>query len=104
MALVKCPECHTEVSTKASVCPKCSYPIAGGGTTQTHGGMVQTIEVTGKIYKLQQLLSGFLILGCIAVMIAANKGSDSINWSALGIIGGMIWFIMVRFLIWWHHR
>ena len=28
MALIKCPECGTEVSDKAAACPKCAYPIA----------------------------------------------------------------------------
>ncbi len=27
MALIKCPECGTEVSDKAMTCPKCAYPI-----------------------------------------------------------------------------
>ncbi|MDR0838838.1 MAG: zinc ribbon domain-containing protein [Oscillospiraceae bacterium] len=27
MALIKCPECGTEVSDKAASCPKCAYPI-----------------------------------------------------------------------------
>lgn len=27
MALIKCPECGTEVSDKAAACPKCAYPI-----------------------------------------------------------------------------
>ena len=27
MALIKCPECGTEVSDKAEKCPKCAYPI-----------------------------------------------------------------------------
>lgn len=27
MALIKCPECGTEVSDKAATCPKCAYPI-----------------------------------------------------------------------------
>ena len=28
MALIKCPECGTEVSEKAEKCPKCAYPIS----------------------------------------------------------------------------
>ena len=28
MALIKCPECGTEVSDKAKACPRCAYPIA----------------------------------------------------------------------------
>lgn len=27
MALIKCPECGKEVSTEASVCPHCGYPL-----------------------------------------------------------------------------
>jgi uncharacterized membrane protein YvbJ len=27
MALIRCPECGTEVSDKAEECPKCAYPI-----------------------------------------------------------------------------
>lgn len=27
MALIKCPECNTEVSDKATACPKCGYPF-----------------------------------------------------------------------------
>ena len=27
MALIKCPECGTEVSSLADKCPKCAYPI-----------------------------------------------------------------------------
>ena len=28
MALIRCPECNHEVSTKASVCPHCGFPIS----------------------------------------------------------------------------
>ena len=28
MALIKCPECGQEVSDKATVCPRCAFPIA----------------------------------------------------------------------------
>lgn len=27
MALIRCPECGTEVSDKAAACPRCAYPI-----------------------------------------------------------------------------
>jgi TM2 domain-containing membrane protein YozV len=30
MALIKCPECSSEVSSAASACPKCGHPILGG--------------------------------------------------------------------------
>jgi TM2 domain-containing membrane protein YozV len=28
MALIKCPECSTQISDKADACPSCGYPIA----------------------------------------------------------------------------
>lgn len=27
MALIRCPECNTEVSNKAENCPNCAFPI-----------------------------------------------------------------------------
>lgn len=29
MALIKCPECHREVSDRATACPNCGCPISG---------------------------------------------------------------------------
>lgn len=105
MALIKCPECGIEVSDRAESCPKCAYPTAGGGTTQAHGGKTQTIEQTSKRYKLQQLLSTFLIIGSVIVMIVGFSGESSGAgaFGMLGLIAGLIWFIGVRFISWWHH-
>ena len=107
MALIKCPECGTEVSSSADNCPKCAYPISGGGSTQAHGGKIQTVEQSSKRYKLQQLLSSLLIIGCIIAIIAGSSGnapnSGVTGFAALGIVVGLIWFIIVRFLTWWHH-
>ena len=101
MALIKCPECGTEVSDLAESCPKCAYPIAGGGTSQAHSGKIQTIEKTGKFLKLQLLISALLfILGFIVMSAKINGGSQ---WAALFVVIGLIWHIMVRFKIWWHH-
>ena len=35
MALIKCPECGTEVSDKAATCPRCAYPIAKNSPSGT---------------------------------------------------------------------
>lgn len=107
MALIKCPECGAQVSSSAESCPKCAYPIAGGGTTQAHGGKIQTVEQTSKRYKLQQLLSSLLIIGSVVVIIAGFSGDQpSSGAGAFGVFGllmGLIWFIVVRFMTWWHH-
>jgi hypothetical protein len=106
MALINCPECDAQVSSSAESCPKCAYPIAGGGTTQAHGGKIQTVEQTSKRYKLQQLLSSLLCIGSVVVMIAGFSGdqpSGAGAFGALGLLVGLIWFIIVRFMTWWHH-
>ena len=106
MALIKCPECGTEVSSSAETCPKCAYPIAGGGSTQAHAGKVQTVEQTGKKYKLQQLLSVLVIIVGVIMVIAATSGDKPGGDAGLGglaILVGIIWYIITRFTTWWHH-
>lgn len=39
MAIIKCPECHQEISDKAPVCPSCGVPIAGHVTTCPQCGL-----------------------------------------------------------------
>lgn len=110
MALINCPECNAQVSDKAEACPRCAYPLAGGGTTQAHAGKIQTVEQTSKRFKLQELLSALLVIGSIFFIIiglaGSGIGSGNPSLVALGFIGslgGLIWFIAVRFLVWWHH-
>jgi len=104
MALIKCPECECQISSNAECCPKCGYPIAGGGSTQAHGGKIQTVEQTSKKYKLQQLLSSLLAIGSLMVMIIGSGLESGVAaFGILGLIVGLIWFIVVRFLTWWHH-
>jgi len=35
MALIKCPECVSDISDKAASCPKCGYPIVHTGPERT---------------------------------------------------------------------
>ena len=108
MALIKCFECGSQVSNIAETCPKCAYPIAGGGTTQAHGGKIQTVEQTSKKYKLHQLLSSLLSIGSFVVVIVFHSGDKS-NAGVVAALGtltllvGLIWFISARFMAWWHH-
>jgi hypothetical protein len=74
---------------------------------------VQTIEQTSKIFKLQQLLATLLwIVGAIlfCVGLGSKTAAGTASTSGTSVIGflmfivGFIWGIVVRFLIWWHHR
>ena len=106
MALINCPECGTQVSSMAESCPKCAFPIAGGGSSQAHGGKIQTIEKTSKPYKLQQILAAALVFGSFFALIISIMEGDTqvgLGLSAFGVLLGTIWYIVVQFMIWWHH-
>ena len=107
-SLIQCPDCGQAVSARAETCPKCGYPIAGGGSTQAHGGKVQTIEKTSKIFKLQELLAVFLILSCLIIFFMGSSFGISVSgngliFCVLGVVVGLVWFVIIRFLVWWHH-
>lgn len=38
MSLIKCPECHKEISDKAKTCPHCGYPL------EQYGNNVETTQ------------------------------------------------------------
>jgi uncharacterized membrane protein YvbJ len=111
MALITCPECKREVSSQAAQCPQCGYPLAGNAESHRRSDdFVQTIEQTGKIWKLQQLLSALLIIaGVVLVTVATSADSASEQTAIIGGIGvssllvGLLWFLFARFFAWWHH-
>ena len=45
MALINCPECRTQVSSKADKCPKCAYPLKGEVNVKSEGCFLQTMNV-----------------------------------------------------------
>jgi hypothetical protein len=102
MPLINCPECGIPVSSLAGSCPKCAYPIAGGGSTQANAGKIQTVEQRSKRYKMQLLLSGLLCWGSI-IVIAIDNQSGLKAFGGLGLLVGIIWYILIRFEIWWNH-
>ena len=103
-------ECGIEVSDKAEKCPKCAYPI----NTQIKEGKIQTIELTSKKYKIQLVLSVLLLslglfISLAAAGLAAAGGGGTLP-ALLAFIGipsmvvGLIWYIITKIRIWWHHE
>jgi uncharacterized membrane protein YvbJ len=105
MALIKCPECGTEVSDKAPQCPKCSYPISTIPAGQKVED-VQTIQQTSKRFKKQIIIAVILLIGGIIVLAigADGKRYGLAGVGILAIILGVVWYIIVRIRIWWHHK
>jgi uncharacterized membrane protein YvbJ len=74
MALIKCPECDTEVSDKADKCLKCAYPI---NATSQNSANNQPVRVQGEGAFLQKMNVGsyivlaFIIAIVVLIIIAA---------------------------------
>lgn len=96
MGLIACTECNHQVSAKAPSCVKCGAPIAA-----------QTIEATGKKWKLMKLFGVVLIvLGFAGLCSAVSNTSPSGEGSAatgIMLLAGLILTIWGRFGAWWHH-
>ena len=101
MALIQCPECKKEISSKAPTCPHCGAPV---GVSQTSEA-VTTIQETSKSLKLQQLGASFLILaGMVGCLMGSNQmPPDEMNGGILMFLAGSVWLIVVRFSTWWKH-
>lgn len=106
MALIPCPECGREVSTQAPSCPHCGNPITAVSGT---GRPLTTIQETSKPLKLQIVISvamfvvGFVWFWVLVSDEAYNTETPSVVPYALVTIG-LIWFIVTKIRIWWHHK
>lgn len=72
MALIKCPDCGTDVSDAAAACPKCACPIAGNGRDLP--------TAPTRKPRRQRLSGGFvlLVLACLGFWLyfqSINSGS-----------------------------
>lgn len=90
MGLINCPDCGKEVSERADACPECGGPMTDED--------VQTIEQTGKKWKIFQLV-GALIL--TAGMVGCMAGE--FDAGSMGFLSGFIVIICVRMGAWWEH-
>ena len=109
MALINCPECNNQVSSIAESCPHCGAPIAGAKEGQSAGAPIKTIQETSKKLKLQILISSLVFwVGVIWIFAEINgakySADDPSSIPALMIFVGLVWYLVTRFRIWWHHK
>ena len=110
MALIKCSECHHEVSDRAASCPKCGAPIANAVAT---GTSTVTTESTSKRMKKHQLIGVALLISGILTTCIGQRAptvekmtSSDMTFAAIGLLlflAGITWYIVARIRSWWHH-
>lgn len=103
MALINCPDCNSQVSDRAEACIKCGSPIAGRQEAMKIGTPLTTTQSTSKRLKMHSLLSG---LSFIIGMLMAMGSPPGSNGAAMGVficLVGLVWFMVTRIRIWWHH-
>lgn len=106
--LIRCDECRAKVSNRAATCPHCGNPLADDDDQPT------VIEKTSKKWKAQIIGSAALmIFGILIILLGFNTVTDDGKTqvaTVFGIIGtlvflgGLGWYGVIRYFIWWHHE
>lgn len=97
MSLIDCFECGNKISDSAISCPKCgaaNYSRENNDLEKTYS----TIQFTSKKLKLMELISiALCMIGLAGIII-------DIEFSVIILLIGIIWLIITRINIWWHHK
>ncbi len=112
MAMTQCRECTHPVSSLASSCPHCGCPVSSAAEAAAIGTQSTTIQQTSKRLKMHTILALLMIItGLLMVMQSPstpenNQGIFGFSPSlpALTVFSGIIWYIVTRCRIWWHHK
>ncbi len=112
MALINCPECNRKISNNAPTCPMCGTPIAIQSEIRATGTALTTIQQTSKKFKTHIIVSSLIFWISFTLFIfkvtAGTLSEGSITQPEIiimiGIFGGMMWYFITKFRIWWHHK
>lgn len=108
MALINCPECNNQVSSTAAACPKCGAPIAEAQGSKSAGAPLTTTQETSKKLKLQMIFASIIfwvgLIWFFGEMSTANSGEKPSDGAIWTLVIGLVWYLVTRFRIWWHHK
>lgn len=101
MPLTTCPDCESEVSTKASACPNCGRPVREERGSED---APEVIEETGKRFKRNQVLgAGGVLLGGVVALAGAGEAWAAILGATVAGVGVVV-YLAARVGAWWHHE
>ena len=115
MALIKCPECSNMVSSIAAACPHCGSPVSGAAEAYASGSPLTTVQQTSKKLKALTAIgaviffAGFIWLGVVygrahdQAFDTRDEFYRAIRLPAVVVGVGLLWTIVLRIRIWWHH-
>lgn len=104
MALVSCPECEKKVSDSAPSCPNCGVAIADAQVTHASGARLTTTQGTSKKLKMHTLISAVMFAVGIIGLFTQVDASEPPVWPSFVMTAGIVWYLVTRFRIWWHHK
>ncbi|MBE0674351.1 MAG: zinc-ribbon domain-containing protein [Bacteroidales bacterium] len=109
MALIKCPECGTDVSDKAEKCPKCAYPLQASSYRESKNLKVTEVQLTSKKHKRRYVWAALAaVLGVILIFSGLNNNGETISPSfiiGLILLGfAVVYSVVVRAIKWWSHE
>lgn len=107
MVLITCPECSREVSDRATSCPQCGCPITSSSDFNASGTALTTIQETSKRLKIHMIFSSIILfigMTWVVLGIVVSPNSEPSRVSSLVAFAGLIWYLVTRFRIWWHHK
>ena len=93
MALIECPECGTDVSSRAQTCPRCAYPFGKGkmGLRRSHGAGIPSPHSGLEVAKT---VVARVVLGGVLFASGETWEAPPVIISALVVFGSCvpIWF------------
>jgi uncharacterized OB-fold protein len=106
MALIKCPECGNQVSNTAATCPHCGAPVAAAAIEAKHAGApLTTVQETSKKLKIQIIIASvFFWVGVVWIFVEIRDNKPATLVPVILVLLGMVWYLVTRFRVWWHHK